>query len=100
MVTLQDLTPLEEQERLRAEFLGMVSHELRTPLASIRGSAATVLDAATELDPAELCQFLRVIVEQAETMRDLIGDLLDAARIETGALPVSREPADAATLVD
>ena len=38
VVTLQDLTPLEELERLRAEFLGMVSHELRTPLATIKGS--------------------------------------------------------------
>ena len=38
IVTLQDMTPLEELERLRAEFLGMVSHELRAPLASIKGS--------------------------------------------------------------
>ena len=37
VVTLQDMTPLEELERLRAEFLGMVSHELRTPLTSIKG---------------------------------------------------------------
>ena len=100
MVTLQDLTPLEEQERLSADFLAMVSHELRTPLTSIRGSAATVLDAATELDPAELRQFQRIIIDQAETMRDLIGDLLDVARIETGALSIIPEPADVNTLVD
>ena len=100
MVTLQDLTHLEEQERLSAEFLAMVSHELRTPLTSIRGSAATVLDAAAKLDTVELRQFQRIIVDQAETMRDLIGDLLDVARIETGALSVSPEPADVATLVD
>ena len=37
-------------------------------------------------------QFLRIIVEQADSMRDLIGDLLDVARIETGTLPVSPEP--------
>ena len=43
VATLQDMTPLEELERLRAEFLGSVSHELRTPLAAIKGSAATVL---------------------------------------------------------
>ena len=100
VVTLQDLTPLEEIERLRAEFLGMVSHELRTPLTSIRGSATTMLDATSDLDPAEMRQFLRIIVEQADSMRDLIGDLLDVARIETGTLPVSPEPADLLTLVD
>ena len=49
VVTLQDLTPMEELERLRAEFLGMVSHELRTPLTSIKGSAATVLGAPSSL---------------------------------------------------
>ena len=100
VVTLQDLTPLEEQERLRAEFLGMVSHELRTPLTSIKGAAATLTEAASDLDPAEMLQFFRIIGEQADHMRDLIGDLLDVARIETGALPVSPEPVEAAVLVD
>ena len=100
VVTLQDMTPLEEMERLRAEFLGMVSHELRTPLTSIKGSAATLTEAASDLDPAEMLQFFRIISEQADYMRDLIGDLLDVARIETGELSVAPAPADVATLVD
>ena len=100
VVTLQDMTPLEELERLRAEFLGMVSHELRTPLTSIKGSAATLTEAASDLDPAEMLQFFRIIGEQADYMRDLIGDLLDVARIETGELSVAPAPADVATLVD
>ena len=100
VVTLQDMTPLEEMERLRAEFLGMVSHELRTPLTSIKGSAATLTEAASDLDPAEMLQFFRIIGEQADHMRDLIGDLLDVARIETGELSVAPAPADVATLVD
>ena len=100
VVTLQDMTPLEEMERLRAEFLGMVSHELRTPLTSIKGSAATLTEAASDLDPAEMLQFFRIIGEQADHMRDLIGDLLDVARIETGELSVAPAPADVASLVD
>ena len=51
VVTLQDLTPLEDLERLRAEFLGMVSHELRTPLATIKGSTTTLLSGSPDLDP-------------------------------------------------
>ena len=89
VVTIQDMTPMEELERLRAEFLGMVSHELRTPLSSIKGSAATLTEAASDLDPAEMLQFYRIIGEQADYMRDLIGDLLDVARIETGELSVA-----------
>ena len=100
VVTLQDMTPLEDLERLRAEFLGMVSHELRTPLTSIKGSADTLLEAASELDPAEMAQFFKIIRDQSENMRHLIGDLLDVARIETGTLPVAPEPVEVAVLVD
>ncbi|MXV94540.1 MAG: GAF domain-containing protein, partial [Gemmatimonadetes bacterium] len=53
VVTIQDLEPLEELERQRTEFLSMVSHELRAPLTSIKGSTATLLSPARELDPAE-----------------------------------------------
>ena len=100
VVTLQDLTPLEEMEVLRAEFLGMVSHELQAPLTSIKGSAATVLGASSALRPAETLQFFRIIDEQADHMRELIGDLLDAAHIEAGRLSVAPEPADLAAIVD
>ena len=100
VVTLQDMTAVEELERLRAEFLGMVSHELRVPLTSIKGSAATVLGSSTDLDPAVVRQFFQIIEEQADHMHGLVADLLDVARIETGTLPVSPEPAEVAALVD
>ncbi len=100
VATLQDLTPLEETERLRAEFLGMVSHELRAPLATIKGSVATLLESAPELELAEMTQFLRVIGSQSDNMRELIGGLLDVARIETGSLLVVPEPCDLYLLVD
>ena len=100
VATVQDMTPLEELERLRAEFLGMVSHELRTPLTTIKGSAATVLGAPSAVDTAEMLQFFRIIDEQADHMRGLIGDLLDVTRIEAGTLSVAPEPTDLAALVD
>ena len=100
VVTLQDMTALEELDRLRAEFLGMVSHELRVPLTSIKGSAATVLGSSADLDPAVVRQFFRIIEDQADHMHDLVADLLDVARIETGTLPVTPEPAEVAVLVD
>ena len=100
VITIQDLTPVQEQERLRAEFLAMVSHELRGPLSSIKGSAATVLGSPDELDPAVVRQFFRLIEQQADHMHDLVSDLLDLTRIETGALAVDPQPAQPAALIE
>ena len=100
VVTLQDMTPLEDLERLRAEFLGLVSYELRTPLASIKGSAATLLDESADLNPSETRQFHTIINDQADRMRRMISDLLDTANIESGTLSVSPEPSNVAALVD
>ena len=94
------MTPLEELGRQRAEFLGMVSHELQAPLASIKGSADTLVESSSELDPAEMAQFHRIIRDQSENMRHLISDLLDMARVETGTLPVAPEPTEVVHLVD
>ena len=100
VVTMEDLAPLDEIERLRTEFLGLVSHELREPLAAIKGSATTLLEEAAQLDPAEMREFHRIIVEQARHMRGLIGDLLDTGRIESGTLSVAPEPSEVAALVE
>ena len=99
-VILQDLAPVEDLQRQRAEFLGMVSHELRAPLAAIRGSAAAVLRAASTLDPAEIQQFFRIIDSQADHLLDLTGGLLDVARIDAGELSLTVEAVDVTALVD
>ena len=99
IATVQDMTPLEDLERLRSEFLGMVSHELRTPLTTIKGSAATLLAASSTLSPAEMGEFFQIIDEQADHMRSLISDLLDVSRIEAGTLSITPEPTVVAALV-
>ena len=100
VVALQDLTPLAEAERLRSEFLGVVGHELRLPLAGIKGSVTTLLQGESSLDPAEMTQFLKIIDEQADYMRDLLSDLIDVVRIETGTLTVNPAPIEVTRLVE
>ena len=92
VATMQDITPLEEMKRQRAQFLNDVSHELRTPLTAIKGSASTLLGSPRPLDPVETRQFLRVIDEQSNHMRNLINDLVDLTHIEAGTLSISPEP--------
>ena len=100
VVTGQDIGSLAEIERLRSEFLGMIGHELRTPLAAIKGSVTTLRQGESSLDPAEMDQFFRVIDEQADYMRDLLSDLMDMVRIETGTLGIKTAPVQLARLVD
>ena len=100
VVTVQDMADVEETERLRAEFLSLVSHELREPLTSIKGSAVNLRESLDSLDRAEVIQFVRIIESQSDRMRDLIGELLDMARIRTGSLSVAPEPAEVSALVD
>ena len=91
---------MAEQEQLRAEFLAMFNHELRSPLTSVKVSADTLEAEPDRLDPAEIRQFFRIIQDHVEHMRHLIGDLLDVARIATGALAVVPEPAEVRALVE
>ena len=88
IATVQDITALQELERVRVEFLGMVGHELRMPLSSIKGSAAALLAERSSLSSAEGGEYLRIIDEQADYMRGLLADLIDVVRIETGTLSV------------
>lgn len=100
IAVIQDITPIEEAERLRSEFLGIVSHELRTPLTAIKGAAATALGSPAPLNAEETRDLFQVIDEQADRLRDLVSNLLDMTRIEAGRLSVSPQPTALQTILD
>jgi DNA-binding response OmpR family regulator/signal transduction histidine kinase len=100
IAVIQDITPLEEAEKLRNEFLGMVGHELRTPLTAIKGAAATALGSPTPLGAQETRELFQIIDQQGDRLRDLVNNLLDMTRIEAGRLSVSPEPTDLRAVLD
>ncbi len=100
VAVVQDMTTLEEVERLRNEFLAMVSHELRTPLTTIKGCTSVVLGSSDPMDTSEVIQYFRMIDEQCDRLRGLVNNLLDMTRIEAGALSVTPRPTDVGTLVE
>ena len=99
VATMQDLAPIEEIERMRAQFVSTVSHELRAPLMAVQGAAVALLDPSASVPPAEIREYVRLIHDQAVNMRGLISDLLDAGHIEAGTLSVTPELSDLADLV-
>lgn len=83
---------LAKAVRARTEFLAATSHEMRTPLNSILGMTEVVL-AQPELDPA-LRDRVAVVSAGAETMRALVDDILDLARLETDGVTLNRAAFD------
>ena len=81
LVTMRDLTPMRQNEAMRADFVANASHELRTPLASLSGFIETLQGPARD-DAAARERFLDIMKGQAARMARLIDDLLSLSRIE------------------
>ena len=74
---------LKELDRMRDNFMSTVSHELRTPLTSIRSFSEILFD-QPELDDERRREFLSIIIKESERLTRLIGQILDAAKIQSG----------------
>ena len=79
---------IKKLERVRSEFLGNVSHELRTPIFSIQGYIETLKDGAIN-DPEVNYNFLNKIEKHAERLSNLVSDLIEISKIESGELKLS-----------
>ena len=100
VVTIQDLTPLEDVTRQRTDFIGLVSREIRMPLTTIKGSTATVLGSSSQLHPADMRQYFEIIDQAADRMRELTKDLTDVTRIESGELSINSQPTSVVDVVE
>lgn len=83
---------MAETDRLRTALLGAVSHDLRTPLATIKASVTSLLETDVAWTPAQIGSFLRTILEETERLNRLVGRLLDASRVQVGAVHVFFRP--------
>jgi PAS domain S-box-containing protein len=86
VANLRDITRFREAEELKSTFVSIVGHELRTPVALIKGYVGTLRRDDAAWDPDVVRDSLTVIEDEADRLAGLIDDLLDASRLQAGAL--------------
>jgi len=90
---------LQELDRLKDDFISTVTHELRTPLTSIR-AMAEILQSRPDLDAARRANFVSVIVKESERLTRLINQVLDLAKLESGAADWHSGEVDLRSLIE
>jgi len=88
-----------ELARMQDEFISTISHELRTPLGFIKGYVTTLLREDVDWKPETRVEFLRIVDDESDRLRELIDNLLDSSRLESGRLGMTCVPTRIATLI-
>ena len=99
VILLEDVTKLKELDQLKSEFISVASHELRTPLTSIVMSLGLVLEGAAGDLSEDQQELLGAANEEAIRMRELMTNLLDISRIESGKVQMDLDEVDTKSLV-
>jgi PAS domain S-box-containing protein len=98
-VVLRDISQLKAIDRMKSQFVSMVSHDLKSPLAAIEGYLDVILTGAAGEDPARTRQMLERCKDRAQSLQDLIRDLLDLTSLESGKISRRLEPVDLGDVV-
>jgi two-component system phosphate regulon sensor histidine kinase PhoR len=98
LVILQDLTQVKRLETVRRDFISNISHELRTPLASLKALVDTLREGALD-DPPAARHFLDRMETEVEALTQMVQELLELSRIESGQAPMRLIPTPVADVV-
>ncbi len=100
LILIRDISERKVAERLKNEFVSIVSHELRTPLTSIRGSLGLVCAGMSAELPPRVQELLNIAHRNSERLIELVNDMLDIDKIETGQMVFQMKPVEVVPLVD
>ncbi len=99
LLLAQDLTRLRRLETVRRDFVSNLSHELRTPLASLKALAETLQEGALE-DPPAARRFVDQIEIEVDALTQMVNELLELSKIESGRFALDRTPIAAYDLLE
>ncbi|GCE46423.1 PAS domain S-box-containing protein [Thermosporothrix hazakensis] len=100
VVVLHDISRTKALERAREDFFNTIAHELKTPLANIRAHLTALLARDLQWSLEEQYRFLQTADEQVERLVRMVNQLLDASRVEAGALRLDVEPILLAEMIE
>jgi two-component system phosphate regulon sensor histidine kinase PhoR len=98
LLVLRDVTEERRVENLRRDFVANVSHELRTPIAALKALVETLEEGALD-DPPAARDFLRRIHVEVDGLAQLVAELLELSRVESGRAQMKLEAVEADELV-
>ncbi|HNS62747.1 MAG TPA: histidine kinase dimerization/phospho-acceptor domain-containing protein, partial [Anaerolineales bacterium] len=98
LLLAQDLTRIRRLETVRRDFISNLSHELRTPLASLKALTETLQDGALD-DPPAARKFIDQIQVEVDALSQMVTELLELSRIESGRLVLDLRPASPSDLL-
>ena len=93
-VILHDITHMKEVERMKTDFVSLASHQLRTPLTIINWYLEMLRSGDVGAFTSEQNKYLDEVYSESKRMVQLVNDLLNVSRIETGRLKIDQEPVD------
>lgn len=99
LLLVQDLTRIRRLETVRRDFISNLSHELRTPLASLKALTETLQDGALD-DPPAARRFIDQIQIEVDALTQMVTELLELSRIESGRLSLDLKPVTVCDLLD
>jgi len=99
LFTMDDVTLRKNAEQMKNDFVGVVSHELRTPLTSIMGSLGLLSAGSMGKLSGEALDLVDIAYRNGERLLDLINDILDIEKMESGKLIFDTRPIDLLVLV-
>lgn len=100
VVLFHDITQEKAIEKMRDDFTSMMVHELRSPLTGIRSIANLLREDKIKNEQKKYQEFIELIVSNSASMLDLVNDLLDVAKLESGKFQILRKDTNLASLIN
>ncbi|MGM0604026.1 MAG: histidine kinase dimerization/phospho-acceptor domain-containing protein, partial [Bacillota bacterium] len=97
---LEDITRLKEIDNMKSEFVSTVSHEFRTPLTSMNMGLSMVINEDTGELNEEQRELLEAAYEDVERLTELVNDLLDLSKIESGRIEMEFDKVDINDIIE